>query len=86
MLAWTLTAENAQLFFELCEELKADNEIKRVQILREMARLGKIKGLTKTPMTKEQYMKHLSKNFKVMEIKTNDSIGTVMPDDQSKED
>ncbi len=85
MLAWTLTAENAQLFFELCIELKADNEIKRVQILREMARLGKIKGLTKTPMTRQQYLEHLGKNFKVAEIKNNGSIAPYS-DDRPKED
>jgi len=85
MLAWTLTAENAALFFELCQELKADTEIKRVQILKEMARLGKVKNLTKTPMTKEKYLKYLSKNFKVAVIKNNGSIAPYS-DDRPKED
>jgi len=85
MRAWTLTAENAELFFELCQELKADTEVKIVQILREMARLGKVKNLTKTPMTKEKYLEHLGKNFKVAVIKNNGSIAPYS-DDRPKED
>ncbi len=85
MLAWALTAENAQLFFELCEEMKANTEEKRIRILMEMARLGKVQNLTKTTMTKEKYIEHLSKNFKVAEIKNNGDIGPIMPDSQPKE-
>ncbi len=84
MLAWTLTADNAVLFYELCQELKAETEAQRVQILMEMARLGKVKNLAKTTMTKEDYLKHLSKNFKVAEIKNNGSIAPYS-DDQPKD-
>jgi len=86
MLAFRLTAENALMFFEICRELHADTEEKRLSILNAMVQLGKVEQVTKTPKTKEEYLEHLSKNFKVLNIKSHDSIGYKTPDDQSKGD
>jgi inorganic pyrophosphatase len=68
MLAFHLTAEKALLFFEICGELKADTEEKKVAILEAMAELGQIQNIVQTPKTKEEYIQHLSKHFKVLKI------------------
>lgn len=64
MFAFTLTAENAQLFFELCHELQANTEEERVIILEYMAKQGLVNNIVKTSQTKDEYIKHLSKHFK----------------------
>ena len=69
MHAFTLTAENAELFFEVCHELKANTEEERVKILIAMAKMGKVENVCKTPMSKDEYIKHLSKNFKCAIVK-----------------
>ena len=70
MLAFSLTADNAMLFFEVCQELKADTEEQRVAILKAMVQLGKVKSVVQTPKTKEEYAKHLAEKFgKVLHIK-----------------
>jgi translation initiation factor 1 (eIF-1/SUI1) len=69
MQAFTLTLQNAEMFFELCKELKADTEEERVAILQAMAELGKVKTIVDTKMSKEDYIKHLAKHFKVLQVK-----------------
>lgn len=69
MLAFHLTPQAAVLFFEICEEFNADTEEKRLQIMQALAEYGLIDNIVQTPQTKEEYMKHLAKNFKVLEIK-----------------
>jgi len=69
MQAFTLTLQNAEMFFELCKELKADTEEQRVAILRAMAELGKVNNIVETKMSKEDYIKHLAKHFKVLQVK-----------------
>jgi hypothetical protein len=69
MQAFTLTLQNAELFFELCKELKADTEEKRVAILQALAELGKVQSIVESHMTKEEYIKHIAKHFKVLQIK-----------------
>lgn len=68
MLAFTLTAENAALFFEICHEIGADTEQKRILVLQEMAKLGHVQNIVETPKSKDEYLKHLAKNFKVLKI------------------
>ena len=70
MYAFTLTAENAELFFDICHELKADTEEERIKILEAMAKLGKINNIVKTSMSKEEYIKHLSKHFTCAIVKS----------------
>lgn len=63
MLAFTLTAENAEIFYHVCEVLHMDTEEQRIQVLQAMAKLGKVENICKTEMNKEDYIKHLSKHF-----------------------
>lgn len=70
MYAFSLTVDNAMLFFEICRELKADKEEERMTILQAMAQLGKVQNIVKTKMTRAQYVKHLSKNFKCAIVKS----------------
>ena len=88
MQAFRLTAANAELFFEVCHELKADTEEMRLQILGAMVQLGRVESIVETPKTKEEYIKHLSKHFNVGVVEqTQDSIGfKLASDDQSKGD
>lgn len=70
MKAFSLTAENACLFFEICHELKAESEAERVAILEAMAKLGKVQNIVETKMNKDEYVKHLSKHFKCAILKS----------------
>ena len=75
MIAFRLTAEQAEIFFTLCHELRADTEEKRVAILREMANHGQIDSVTKTKMTQQEYVQHLAKHFgNVLNITKKDNI------------
>lgn len=86
MFAWHLTADMAEYFFEVCNEVGAKTEAERTEVLMMMARLGMVKNLTKTPLSKEDYIKHLSKNFDVGVVNSNGSIESIKFDDQPKED
>lgn len=70
MRAFRLTPDNAIIFWELVQELNADTEEKRVAILDAMAEFGQIDSIVQTPMTKEEYINHLNKHFKVLDIKS----------------
>ncbi len=74
MLAFMLTAENAQLFFEICQEVNAQTEEERTAVLVHMARLGCVKNVIETKQTKEEYVKHLAKNFKVLMLEDNKNV------------
>ena len=80
MMAFRLTADNALLFFEICHELKADTEEKRLAIIDAMIQLGKVEQVTQTKKTKEEYIQHLSKNFSVLDVKSHGAIGYRTPD------
>lgn len=82
MKAFRLTADNALLFFEICHELDLNTEEERWQVMNYLVNLGKVEQVIETPKTKEEYLEHLAKNFKVAYIKSNGSIGYRMPDDQ----
>ena len=70
MKAIRLTADQAYLFFELCQELKADTEEKRLAIINTMAEFEEVESITQTSMTKDEYIKHISQKFgKVLVIK-----------------
>lgn len=69
MKAFFLNIDSAILFYELCAELKADTEEKRIAILNEMAEMGYVDNIVQTPKTKAEYLEHLSKHFNVMEYK-----------------
>jgi hypothetical protein len=63
MKAFRLSIDQAILFYEICDELKADTEEKRVAVLQAMAQYGQVEGITETQKTKEEYIKHLSEHF-----------------------
>jgi len=69
MLAFTLSADDAFLFFEICQELKVTTEEQRTQILLEMAKLGKVRNVVQSKSTKDEYKKHLAQHFKVIDVK-----------------
>jgi hypothetical protein len=73
MKAFHLDTDRAILFFELCQELKADTEEKRVAVLEAMAELGQIGFIVDSPKTKDEYVKHLAKHFKVLDISTKET-------------
>lgn len=73
MQAFRLSLENAMLFFDVCNELKADTEEKRLKVMGAMVQLGKVEQVTQTPKTKEEYIKHLQKHFKTCAIFPNTS-------------
>lgn len=68
MLAFTLTLDQTILFYEICQEINAVTEDQRMAVLNEMAKCGQVKSIVSTPKTKEEYIKHLAKNFKVLKI------------------
>jgi hypothetical protein len=73
--AFRLTLDQAILFYEICGELKADTEEKRIAILHEMAKYGQVEGITETQKTKEEYVKHLSEHFgSVLVIKPQENL------------
>jgi hypothetical protein len=74
MRAFRLTADQAVLFFEICAEIHADTEEKRLVVLSEMAKVGAVDGITDTKMSKEEYVKHLSSKFgKVLVVKSKET-------------
>jgi hypothetical protein len=69
MKAFYLTADNALIFWELCHELNLKTEAERLQLMEHMSKIGLVENIVESPKTKEEYVKHLSKNFKVLNIK-----------------
>lgn len=72
MLAFTLSVDNALMFFEICHELHADTIEERIAIMEIMAQFGKVNQIVETPKTKEEYIKHLSKHFKCAIVHSTD--------------
>lgn len=67
--AFKLTADQALLFFELCQELGFDDEPRRVALLHYLAQSGHVENVWTTSRSKEQLIKDLSLNFKVVQVK-----------------
>lgn len=67
-LAFVMSARSAELFFEVCHELKAETEEERVEILTVMGRLGLLQNIVQTEKTKEEYIAHLRKHFNVADL------------------
>jgi hypothetical protein len=75
MRAFRLSVDNALLFYELCEELHANTEEERLQILNIFVQAGMVDQITDTPKTKEEYLAHLRKHFVVNDM-TEGAIGS----------
>lgn len=73
--AYRLNLDQVELFFELCQELKADTIESRTVILNEMAKMGQVLSVTDTPKTKEEYISHMSKHFKILQVKDTSNNG-----------
>ena len=63
MLAFQLNLDQTELFFRICQELHAETEEQRVQILSLMAQRGQVVSIVDTKMDKDQYIKHLASKF-----------------------
>ena len=75
MKAFRLTLDQAVLFYEICGELKADTEEKRIAVLTAMAQYGQVEGITETQKTKEEYIKHLAEHFgSVLVVKPQENL------------
>lgn len=71
MLAFHLTAEQAELFFKICEMQDAKTEEERTEILAQMAKHGEVTNVVQTTKTKDEYVQHLAKNFRVAKLEKN---------------
>ncbi len=74
MLAFSLRAEQAELFFTLCGLLDAKTENERTQVLVQMAKLGCVQNIVATKKSKEEYIDHLAKNFKVLRLENKKNV------------
>jgi len=63
MLAFMMSVEQLELFYQICEAVGAVTEEQKVFVAMEMAQHGHINSVVKTKMDKEEYVKHLAKNF-----------------------
>ncbi len=72
MLAFRLTPEQAEVFFEVCGLMNAKTEEERTAVLVQMARMGDVASVVETKKTKEEYIQHLAKHFKVLNITKED--------------
>lgn len=67
-LVFQMTVEVAQEFWERVRDLKAETEEERRSILIDLMKEGKMLGVSETSRTKEQYVKDLSREFKVLDL------------------
>ena len=72
MTAFRLTAEQAELFFQICDEGNLKTEEERVYLLSLMANLGLVQSVVESPKTKEEYIQHMAKHFTCAIIKNKD--------------
>ncbi len=71
MLAFTMSLDQLELFYDICSAVGAKTEQQRVQVALEMANNGHVKNIVKTDMSKEDYIEHLAKHFgNVLELKS----------------
>lgn len=80
--AFIMSVYAAEIFYSVCEELKADTEEERVRILQSMAQLGMLKNIVEIQKTKEEYIAHLRKHFKVTDLTKPSSLSE--QDDQQE--
>lgn len=72
-IAWVAYADTWMEFFKRCMDRKAETEEERVKILIELAQEGRMKSVTATNKTKEEYIRDKAKHFRVMRIKKDDN-------------
>lgn len=65
---WQMSSSIAVEFFKLCIECKATTEEEKTKVLIEMAKKGMLQRVWATKKSKEDAIKHLSKDHKVLRI------------------
>lgn len=75
MRAFRLNLAQAEIFYTLCHELNADTEEKRLQIMDVLATLGQVEGITESSMSKDEYVKHIAKQFGTV-LRVSPNMGT----------
>lgn len=63
MKAFWMSVSQAEIFFELCELVKADTKETCEAVLEAMAQEGLIGQIVETPKNHEEYIKHVSEKF-----------------------
>ena len=68
MKAYSMSADAGYLFYSVCKLFDLDTEQQREALLELMSQKGFMTSVVETNMTKENYVEHLSKNFKVLKV------------------
>ena len=63
IIQWEITPINLEEFFKRVRKLQIDNEKNRIQILRDLAKEGKIKSISTTKRSKKQLLKDKAKQY-----------------------
>jgi N-acetyl-anhydromuramyl-L-alanine amidase AmpD len=71
-----MDVEAYELFLNVCQEMKAETEEEKAQILAALARMGLINNVSRTGRSKEQIIKDFAKHYKVLHVKGEDSEQT----------
>jgi len=66
---WQMSCAKAIEFFEICEAREAVTEEEKIKILVEMGKQGKLQRVWATKKSKEEFIKHLSREHKVLHVK-----------------
>jgi hypothetical protein len=64
-----MDSEAAQMFYKICNELKADTEKERCQILLAMAKMGYISSVSVTSRSIDKVVEDYSKHFNVLDAR-----------------
>ncbi len=68
MFIFEMNGEVAEEFFRRVSLLEEDNEMNREKILFQMGQEGLIKRISSTNRTKEQYIKDISREYKILDV------------------
>jgi hypothetical protein len=71
MYVFRMGGSAAEEFFRRVTLLEEDNEENRTKILIKMAKEGLIESVMETQRTKEQYVKDIGKEFKLLDLTEN---------------
>ncbi len=68
MMVYTMSADVACLFYELCKDYALDTEQERVSLLNFLARQGLMNSVSTTQRTKQQIVADWQKHFDVLDL------------------
>lgn len=72
LLVFTMSSDQALEFWRRVMERGAETEAERKEILLEMANEGKVESVSETGRTKEEYIQDMSKEFRVLDVRSLD--------------